>query len=71
MDYITNKPFKIKSFLSFNLAITKICVAMRLLEDGTRMGGIQFQLSLSSDFIFMTLYIVTTARQGGFLNLYV
>ena len=28
-----------------NPCITKICVAIRLAEDGTRMGGIQFQLS--------------------------
>ena len=41
------KPLKIKSFLSFNLSITKICVAIRLAEDGTRMSGILFQLSPS------------------------
>ena len=29
-----------KSFLAFNFAITKICVAIRLAEDGARMGGI-------------------------------
>ena len=29
-----------KSSLSFNFAITKICVAIRLAEDGTRMSGI-------------------------------
>ena len=29
---------KIKYFLPFNIAITKICVAIRLVEDGTRMG---------------------------------
>ena len=34
------KPLKIKSFLPFNFAITKICLAIRLAEDGTRMGGI-------------------------------
>ena len=34
------KPVKIKSFLPFNFAITKICLAIRLAEDGTRMGGI-------------------------------
>ena len=35
------KPLKI-IFFSHNFAITKfkICVAMRLAEDGTRMGGI-------------------------------
>ena len=34
------KPLKIKSFLPFNFAVTKICLAIRLAEDGTRMGGI-------------------------------
>ena len=34
------KTLKIKSFLLFNFAITKICVAIRLSEDGKRMGGI-------------------------------
>ena len=34
------KTFKLKSFLPFNFAITKICVAVRLAEDGKRMGGI-------------------------------
>ena len=33
------KPLK-KIFSSFNFAITKICVAILLPEDGTRMGGI-------------------------------
>ena len=41
------KPLKIKSFLPFNFAITKICVAIHLAEDGTRMGGIYFRLFLS------------------------
>ena len=41
------KPLKIKSFLPFNFAITAICVAIRLAEDGTRMDGIQFRLSPS------------------------
>ena len=40
------KPFKKKYFL-FNFAITKICVLISLAEDGTRMGGISFQLSPS------------------------
>ena len=31
---------KIKSFLPFNFAFTKICVAIRLAEDRPRMGGI-------------------------------
>ena len=33
------KPLKIKSFLPFNFAFTKICVVIRLAEDGTRMGS--------------------------------
>ena len=37
-----------KSFLPFNFAITKICVAIRLAEDETKMGGIQFRLSPSN-----------------------
>ena len=37
---LQTKPLKIKSFLPFNFAVTKICVAMRLAEDGTRMGRI-------------------------------
>ena len=34
------KPLKIRNFLPFNFAITKMCIAIRLAEDGTRMGGI-------------------------------
>ena len=34
------KPLKVKSSLSFNFAVTKTCVEIRLVEDGTRMGGI-------------------------------
>ena len=34
------KPLKIESFLPSNFVITKICVRIRLAEDGTRMGGI-------------------------------
>ena len=41
------KPLKIKYFLSFNFAITTSCVAIRLAENRTRMGGIQFRLSPS------------------------
>ena len=41
------KTLKIKSFLPFNFVVIKICVAILLAEDGTRMGGIQFQLSPS------------------------
>ena len=34
------KPLKIESYLPFNFAITRICVAIRLAVDGTRMAGI-------------------------------
>ena len=34
------KPLKIKYFLPFKFAVTKICVAIRLVEDDTKMGGI-------------------------------
>ena len=34
------KPLKIRYFLPFNFSITNICVAIRLANDGTRMGGI-------------------------------
>ena len=34
------KTLKIKTFLPLNLAVAKICVAIRLAEDGTRIGGI-------------------------------
>ena len=34
------KSFKRKSFLPFSFATTKICVEMRLAEDGTRIGGV-------------------------------
>ena len=33
------KPLKRKYFIPFNFAITKIFVAIRLAEDGTRIGG--------------------------------
>ena len=36
------KPLKIESFLPFKFSITNICVAIRLAEDGTRMGGKYF-----------------------------
>ena len=36
---LKTKSLKRKFFLAFNFAITKICVAIRLAEDGTRMGG--------------------------------
>ena len=34
------KPFKINYFLLFSFAITKVFVAIRSVEDGTRMVGI-------------------------------
>ena len=40
MNVSQAKTLKIKSFVPFNFAITKIYVAIRLAEDGTRMGGI-------------------------------
>ena len=48
------KTLKIKSFLPFNFVITKICVAIHLAEDETRMGGIQFWLS-PSNIVFSNL----------------
>ena len=45
------KLFKTKSFLPFNFPIFNICVAIRLAEDGTRMGGIEFQLSPSKTLV--------------------
>ena len=36
----TKTKIKIKSFLPFNFAITKICIAIRLAEDGARMRSI-------------------------------
>ena len=41
------KTLKIKCFLPLNFAIIKICVAIRLAEDRTRMGGLYFRLSPS------------------------
>ena len=37
---IAKKPFKTKYFVSLNFAITKICVAIRFVEDEAKMGGI-------------------------------
>ena len=50
------KTLKIKYFLPFNFVIIKLCVAIRLAEDGTRMGGILFRLSPSK--------IITPLIQG-------
>ena len=44
-DDIKTKSLKIKFFLLSNFVSTKF--VLRLLEDGTRMGGIWFQLSPS------------------------
>ena len=40
------KILKIKSFLPFNFAVTKICAAIRLSENGTRMGAYSFDYPL-------------------------
>ena len=40
-------PSKNIYFVLFNFTITKICDVIGLAEDGTRMGGIKFQLSSS------------------------
>ena len=50
LDDITKKASQNEIFFPCNFSIMKICVAIRLAEDGTRMGRIQFQLS--SSFIF-------------------
>ena len=39
------KPFKTKS-LQFNFAVTKICAAIHLSEDGTRMAAYGFNYPL-------------------------
>ena len=43
-DDITNKASQKKYFLPFIIAITKTCVVIRLAEDETKTGDIQFQL---------------------------
>ena len=57
------KPLKTKHSLLFDFEMSKICVAIRLVEDGTRKGGIQFQLSPSieafKNAIFTVLCSVT------------
>ena len=40
------KPLKIKSFLPFNFAITKICVVIRLAEDGQEWAAYSFNYPL-------------------------
>ena len=42
---MTGKRLRSRSYPSFNFAIAKICVAIRLAKDGKRMGDIYFQLS--------------------------
>ena len=37
---LTTQLLKTRSYLPFNFAVTKIRVAIRLVEDETRMGGI-------------------------------
>ena len=51
------KPLKIKPFLPFNFVTTKICVAISLAEDGTRMGRILFQLSRSQKMLAMMAFV--------------
>ena len=46
MEDITNKASQNKTFSSNNFPITKIFVAIRLAEDGTRMSGIYFKHTL-------------------------
>ena len=58
-DDITNKPLKTKSFLLFNFSITNICVAIRLAEDETRIGGIYFQLSPSIVGVRYFVFVLT------------
>ena len=57
------KPLKAKSFLPFNFSVTKICVAIRLAEDGTRMGGKYFQLSPSNNLIHE--FALTSVRNSN------
>ena len=51
MDDITKKASQNKIFFPCNFSIMKICVAIRLAEDGTR----QFQLS--SSFLFFVFFL--------------
>ena len=44
---LQTKPLKIKSSLSVNFPVTKICVGICSAEDETRMGAIKLQLSPS------------------------
>ena len=41
------KALKKKSFFPLNFPITKTCVAVRLADDGTRMGGISPSISFN------------------------
>ena len=42
---MTGRPLRSRSYLSFNFAIAKVGVAIRLAKDGKTMGDIWFQLS--------------------------
>ena len=61
-------PLKIKPFLPFNFTITIIYVAIRLVEDGTRMSGLQFQLSpsISEDLTCSPVNLVSTDSSQTF-----
>ena len=51
------KPLKIKYLFPFNFGITKICVAIFLARDGTRMDSTCFQLSPSRDLGLKGFYL--------------
>ena len=51
------KPLKIKYLFPFNFVITKICVAILLARDGTRMDSTWFQLSPSRDLGLKGFYL--------------
>ena len=50
------KPLKIKSFLPYNFAFIKICVAIRLAENGTR----SILVSFSAKRIATRTYVAST-----------
>ena len=64
------------TFLHFNSVITKICIAVRLAEDGARMGDMKFQLLRSikynqkrmlSNLTCVLIYSLTNCvDEGGF-----
>ena len=59
---LTTQLLKTRSYLPFNFAVTKIRVAIRLVEDETRMGGIQFQLSPNNHFAFSVIRKFNTPK---------